>query len=103
MRVTIKIGCFSKETSGRERYLASQIAGTDLRLLGEAADGEEALARYQQLQNASMEDLLEFQEQHVKNRAKLISIVGDLSIIDVEELEQFGTVQEIQVDQLFVN
>ena len=60
-------------------------------------------ARYQQLQNASMEDLLEFQEQHVKNRAKLISIVGDLSIIDVEELEQFGTVQEIQVDQLFVN
>ena len=50
-----------------------------------------------------MEDLLEFQEQHVKNRAKLISIVGDLSIIDVEELEQFGTVQEIQVDQLFVN
>ena len=60
-------------------------------------------ARYQQLQNASMEDLLEFQEQHVKNRAKLISIVGDLSIIDVEELEQFGMVQEIQVDQLFVN
>ena len=60
-------------------------------------------ARYQQLQDASMEDLLEFQEQHVKNRAKLISIVGDLSIIDVEELEQFGTVQEIQVDQLFVN
>ncbi|MEE3299941.1 MAG: insulinase family protein [Pseudomonadota bacterium] len=60
-------------------------------------------ARYQQLQNARMEDLLEFQEQHVKNRAKLISIVGDLSIIEVEELEQFGSVQEVQVDQLFVN
>ena len=60
-------------------------------------------SRYQQLQNASMEDLVEFQEQHVKNRAKLISIVGDLSIIEVEELEQFGSVQEVQVDQLFVN
>ncbi|MEC9223373.1 MAG: hypothetical protein VYE56_05735, partial [Pseudomonadota bacterium] len=60
-------------------------------------------SRYQQLQNARMEDLVEFQEQHVKNRAKLISIVGDLSIIEVEELEQFGSVQEVQVDQLFVN
>ena len=60
-------------------------------------------ARFQQLQNASMEDLVEFQEQHVKNRAKLISIVGDLSIIEVEELEQFGSVQEVQVDQLFIN
>ncbi|MED5386006.1 MAG: insulinase family protein, partial [Pseudomonadota bacterium] len=59
--------------------------------------------RYQQLQNASMDDLVEFQEQHIKNRAKLISIVGDLSIIEVEELEQFGSVQEVQVDQLFVN
>jgi predicted Zn-dependent peptidase len=60
-------------------------------------------ARYQQLQTASMEDLLEFQQQHVKDRPKLISIVGDLSIIDTEELEQFGTVEEVQVDQLFVD
>ena len=26
-----------------------------------------------------------------------------LSIIDTEELEQFGTVEEVQVDQLFVD
>jgi hypothetical protein len=39
----------------------------------------------------------------VKDRAKLISIVGDLSIIDTAELEQFGTVQEVKVDELFVN
>ncbi|MDA1370005.1 MAG: insulinase family protein [Proteobacteria bacterium] len=60
-------------------------------------------ARYQELQAASMEDLLEFQQQHVKDRPKLISIVGDLSIIDTEELAQFGTVEEVQVDQLFVD
>ena len=59
--------------------------------------------RYQELQAASMEDLLEFQQQHVKDRPKLISIVGDLSIIDTEELAQFGTVEEVQVDQLFVD
>ncbi len=59
-------------------------------------------ARYQQLQTASMDDLLNFQQQHVKGRAKLISIVGDLSIIEQAELEQFGTVKQIQVDDLFV-
>lgn len=58
--------------------------------------------RYQQLQTASLEELQQFQEEHVRDRAKLISIVGDLSIIDTEELEQFGTVEEVQVEQLFV-
>jgi hypothetical protein len=50
-----------------------------------------------------MDDLLSFQQEHVKDRPKLISIVGDLSILDEEELEQFGTVKKIQVDDLFVN
>ncbi len=59
--------------------------------------------RYQQLQTASMDDLLGFQQQHVKDRPKLISIVGDLSIIEQEELEQFGTVKQIQIDDLFVD
>jgi len=58
--------------------------------------------RFQQLQNASLDDLLAFQQEHVQNRAKLISIVGDLSIIDAGELEQFGSVEEVQVEQLFV-
>jgi predicted Zn-dependent peptidase len=58
---------------------------------------------YQQLQTVSMDDLLSFQQEHVKDRPKLISIVGDLSILDEEELEQFGTVKEIQVDDLFVD
>ena len=58
--------------------------------------------RYQQLQTASIDELISFQEEHVKDRPKLISIVGDLSIISTEELEQFGTVEEVQVEQLFV-
>ena len=59
--------------------------------------------RYQQLQTASMEDLLNFQAEHVKDRPKLISVVGDLSIIDTEELEQFGEVKQVEVDELFVD
>ena len=58
--------------------------------------------RFQQLQTASLDELLEFQQEHVKDRPKLISIVGDLSIIDAEELEKFGAVEELQVEQLFV-
>jgi hypothetical protein len=46
--------------------------------------------------------LVAFQREHVKNRAKLISIVGDLSIIDKTELERFGSVKEVAIDDLFV-
>jgi len=66
-------------------------------------EGDPRRDRYQELQMASMDDLLQFQQEHVKDRPKLISIVGDLSIIEQEELEQFGTVQEIQIDDLFVD
>ena len=59
--------------------------------------------RYAALQQAGMAELVEFQQQHVRDRAKLISIVGDLSVIDTAELEQFGTVQQLQVDDLFVD
>jgi len=66
-------------------------------------EGDPRRGNYQKLQETELEDLLQFQQQHVKDRAKLISIVGDLSIIDTAELEQFGTVQEVEVDELFVN
>jgi predicted Zn-dependent peptidase len=66
-------------------------------------EGDPRRQRYEQLQTASMGDLLSFQRDHVKERPKLISVVGDLSIIEAEELEQFGTVKEIQVDDLFVD
>jgi len=66
-------------------------------------EGDPRKNRYELLQQASMEDLLSFQREHVKDRPKLISIVGDLSIIDVAELEQFGAVVEVEVDDLFVD
>lgn len=65
-------------------------------------DSDPRRQRFEELQMASLEDLEAFQQSHVKERAKLISIVGDLSIIDAEELEQFGTVQQVEVEDLFV-
>jgi len=66
-------------------------------------EGDPRRERFQQLQQASLEDMVQFQQEHVKDRAKIISVVGDLSIIDTEELAQFGTVQEVQVEDLFVD
>lgn len=66
-------------------------------------EGDPRRARYEALQNATLADMIEFQQQHVKDRPKIISIVGDLSIIDVAELEQFGSVKEVQVSDLFVD
>ena len=50
-----------------------------------------------------MDDLLSFQQERVKDRPKLISIVGDTSVIDMEALGQFGTVRVVQVDEIFVD
>ncbi len=66
-------------------------------------DGDPRRQRFQQLQNSSIDDLVNFQQEHVKERPKLISVLGDMSIIDADELAQFGTVREVQVDELFVD
>ena len=65
--------------------------------------GDPRRESFEKLQTLTMDDLLKFQQDHVKARPKLISIVGDVSIIDADELGQFGNVQQIQVDDLFVD
>ncbi len=65
-------------------------------------EGDPRRERFAQLQEATVNDMVQFQREHVANKPKLISIVGDLSIIDTESLEQFGEVTEIEIDELFV-
>ena len=60
-------------------------------------------ARFDQLRSATLEDMLAFQRDNIAGRPKLISIVGDLSRIDVDALAQYGTVTQVQVDDLFVD
>ncbi|MDT8428873.1 MAG: insulinase family protein [Pseudomonadales bacterium] len=59
--------------------------------------------QFAELQSSTLEDLLNFQQQHVANKPKLVSIVGDMSRIDVEALRGIGTIREMDVDQLFVD
>ncbi|MFM1896918.1 MAG: hypothetical protein RLZZ385_1992 [Pseudomonadota bacterium] len=66
-------------------------------------NGDPRRARFEALQAATMEDLLTFQRERIKDRPKLISIVGDLSVIGTSNLEQFGEVTEVPVEQLFVD
>ena len=65
-------------------------------------EGDPRRRRFDELQEVAMSDLLQFQREHILGRPKLISVMGDLSVIDVDELERFGTVQEVEVDDLFV-
>ncbi|MCI5106722.1 MAG: insulinase family protein, partial [Pseudomonadales bacterium] len=66
-------------------------------------DGDPRRQRFSQLQAASLDDMIEFQQQHVAERPKLISVLGDLSVIDQEALASFGEVQEIDSESLFVD
>ncbi len=64
--------------------------------------GDPRPERFATLQTQTLEDMLNFQQTDVANRPKLISIVGDVSRIDADELAEFGKVTQLQVDDLFV-
>lgn len=64
--------------------------------------GDPRRQRFAQLQEMTLEDLLQFQQSHVANRAKLISIVGDTSRIDMDALAELGDIRELTVDDVFV-
>ncbi len=65
-------------------------------------DSDPRPERFAQLQNMSLEDVMQFQREHIAGRAKLISIVGDTSRMDMDALSAMGSVRELSVDDVFV-
>jgi hypothetical protein len=65
-------------------------------------DGDPREQSYNELQRLEFQDLADFQRFHVANKPKLFSVVGDLSIIDVDGLTRFGEVNEIQINDIFI-
>lgn len=59
-------------------------------------------SRFERIQAADMDDMLGFYGKNLKNRVKLISIVGDKNKIDLAALEKFGTVSEVGLEDIFV-
>lgn len=58
---------------------------------------------YEKTTAAGMDTLLDFYSNHIKDRPKLISIVGDKERIDMEKLAEFGKVVEVEPDTIFVD
>ena len=59
--------------------------------------------RFEQIQKSNIRLMLQFHEAHLRNRHKLISIVGDKNKIDFEQLTKVGKVVEISLEDIFVN
>lgn len=52
-------------------------------------------------QQLTFNDILSFYQQHVKGRPYVISIVGDKKRFDVEKLETYGTVKELELKDIY--
>ncbi len=63
--------------------------------------GDPRKDRFERMSKSSIETLSEFYKNSIQPKAKLLSIVGDSSKIDLSELEKIGPVTRIKAEQLF--
>ena len=63
--------------------------------------GDPRRDRFERMSESSIETLREFYQNSIQTKAKLLSIVGDSSKIDLSELEKIGPVTRIKAEQLF--
>lgn len=56
---------------------------------------------YQRLQEASLEELIEFQKQHVKGRHYSFMVLGDQKHIDLGYLSSFGALRQLSMEEVF--
>jgi len=59
--------------------------------------------QFEQVTKANLNNLKRFHADRIKGNAKMISIVGKKSDIDMERLATFGEIIEIKADQIFKN
>ncbi|MBI2433857.1 MAG: hypothetical protein HYV26_13400, partial [Candidatus Hydrogenedentes bacterium] len=45
---------------------------------------------------------MKFYREHIAGRPKLITVVGDPAKMDLEQLKQISTLQEVPLDAMFV-
>jgi predicted Zn-dependent peptidase len=59
-------------------------------------------ARFEKVQQSSLEEVLRFQKERLKGRPKLISVVGDRKKFDLEQLGKHGAVTELELKDIFI-
>jgi predicted Zn-dependent peptidase len=57
--------------------------------------------RFAKIQKLGLDDVLEFDQEHLRGRPKLISIVGDKNKIDLEKIKKDGPVTELELKDIF--
>ncbi len=55
------------------------------------------------IQAAGLPEVLAFHKEYLKNKPKLISVVGDTTKMDLEGLKKSGQIKDITVEQVFVD
>jgi predicted Zn-dependent peptidase len=58
-------------------------------------------ARFGQIEQSSLDNVLKFHANHLKGRPKLISIVGDKSKVNLEALKKHGEIVELKLEDIF--
>ena len=56
---------------------------------------------YEQVQNLSLDDVVKFQQENVKDRRYTICILGRDSDFDMEGLSRFGTIKKVSTEEIF--
>ena len=56
---------------------------------------------YEQIQNMTIEDLATFQQEYLKGRKFNVTLVGDRNKLNLKDLQKYGTVKELTLDELF--
>ena len=74
------------------QYIAAQDYGLDV---------DSRISLYDYVQNATLADVVKFQNEWVKGRTFQYCILGDKKSIDMQALKQFGPVHELQTKEIF--
>jgi zinc protease len=58
-------------------------------------------ARFDKVQNLTLDDVLKFDQEHLHGRPKLISIIGDKNKVDLDKVKKYGPITELEAKDVF--
>ena len=96
---------------GARSAILNQMESERIRKMGILFSYDRALQRgldydvrkdvYEQTQKFTLDDIAKFQQQHIKNKKFNVVLIGDKAKINFKELQSYGDVQEVTLDELF--
>lgn len=84
-----------------ERITKTDIFWSYLRNLDRGIDHDLRKDVYQEVENMTIDDLESFFNQHIKGKNYNICVLGNKDIIDIQELENFGEVKILSLEDIF--